>query len=70
MKTTYYVQDFENSSQFLKFCGKVIARVKADSIDSFEFFVDVKPIGHITFRYEPLDVSGDIIDRIIQEVFE
>lgn len=69
MKTVYRIEDFEDGKQFLHFASKCMIHLHAN-VYEFTYFNGVdRENGMIALEYEPLEISGEYLDQIIQEVF-
>lgn len=69
MKTVYRIEDFEDGAQFLHFASRCMV-VLHDCVSEFTYYNGVdRENGMLALQYEPLEVSGEILDKLIQEVF-
>ena len=70
MKTVYRIEDFEDGAQFLHFASKCMIKLH-NYIQEFTYYNGVdRENGMIALEYEPLDISCEYLDKIIQEVFD
>lgn len=69
MKTVYRIEDFEDGAQFLHFVSRCLI-VLHDCVQEVTYYNGSdRENGMLALEYEPLELSGEILDKLIQEVF-
>lgn len=68
MKTVYRIEDFEDGAQFMHFVSRCLI-VLHDCVQEICYYNGTtRENGMLVLEYEPLEVSGEILDKLIQEV--
>lgn len=68
MKTVYRIEDFEDGAQFLNFVSKCMISMNQCVQEMTYYNGSDRENGMITLEYEPLEISGAYLDKIIKEV--